>query len=1254
MKRLHKVPPDARKQAAAAVAAAAAASSGGAASEPGGGRPAPPGVARSGSYRPPNSLRGKQRSAPNNTPDRFEREVLGGRLWHKACQAAAGGDISEAIPLSFSSLDEYVATFGPLVLEEAREGLKSDWAEACGGQIWPVEVAGVEEVADGWAYLRLRAQQGHGEMRRACPANSVVVLTEGRPPPRGALEWIQAQVAGGGGAGGRAAKRQRREGSSAPASAQQRGGSAAPSASVDSCGGGEAGQGELEETADSSARPAAGPAAAAAAADEAAPLAAGRVVAGYVRRGKEDELVLSVHPACSAHAHTPDACCWSALELLRRSAATGGGARRRWWLVPGRMLISNQREYDAIHRVKAIERSLLRFLLRPQLLAPIGQYYENPEVRRGLWPEQAAQPAFIHYLRGCYDETQLEAIEMAACHLGAPADLADEGAAKHPLLPFVLIQGPPGTGKTHTVKGMLNVWHLVAYQRYYDGLIAATAPSATPAPRQQAAAPATLNASGSNIVDVVTSSMLSTLGQKVTQTKPRILVCTPSNAACDELLTRVMTDGFADGNGRIYRPNVVRVGSEKGESVNPAVRDRLVGLMVDRYRNMSQGDWQHRFNDLQQRHAHVSRELEALEVSLARASRAAAGAPPPSAAAGAPPELTPAQQQMTELSKRLADRAQQQQRFALELERLQLARDLVWGRREDWRLREAEQSIEASFLFEAEMVFTTLSSTQRKVFAQSAAKAPFHTVLIDEAGQASEVAALQPLVFGAKRVVLVGDPQQLPATILSELAKQVQMERSLFERLQQQGAPVKMLSVQYRMHPAIRQFPSAHFYGGRLRDADSIRDMPPAPFYAHPLMKPYVLFDVAKGQERRREGGGSLSNREEAVLAACLFAELRQFLIDLVKTQPGAVTGPTTVGVITPYREQRKLLRATFEEVCGKGPASEVFIETVDSFQGKQLDVVILSCVRASTSGGLGFVNDIRRLNVAITRAKRALWVLGSRATLRANPEWAALISDAEQRGVVIEDASAEELLPDLPYWRRGQEGAAHNGAAPDGQPPAAAEGLQQGAAAGMAGQSDVHVRPPAQRLPAQQQQQHVQQQQVQQQQPPVPKTQPPPDPQLALQDTGMPAAAAAPKRGLPPPLPIVPGSGAGQTPAQGAPPSGLHPLQRRQLEQQQQQLAGMPPATQQGAAQAQPVQQQQPPAQGLSGALPGVHPFMQQQQQPMRSSAGQPGLPGGTPRASVHPPQVQGPPPQQVQQQRRQQQQPQPPGAYPSLPTRR
>jgi len=87
---------------------------------------------------------------------------------------------------------------------------------------------------------------------------------------------------------------------------------------------------------------------------------------------------------------------------------------------------------------------------------------------------------------------------------------------------------------------------------------------------------------------------------------------------------------------------------------------------------------------------------------------------------------------------------------------------------------------------------------------------------------------------------------------------------------------------------------------------------------------------------------------------------------------------------------------------------AQAMIETVDSFQGKQLDVVILSCVRASGGrGGVGFLADVRRMNVAITRAKAALWVLGAAATLRRSPVWAALLGDAEARGVVVRGASA-------------------------------------------------------------------------------------------------------------------------------------------------------------------------------------------------------------------------------------------------------
>jgi hypothetical protein len=130
---------------------------------------------------------------------------------------------------------------------------------------------------------------------------------------------------------------------------------------------------------------------------------------------------------------------------------------------------------------------------------------------------------------------------------------------------------------------------------------------------------------------------------------------------------------------------------------------------------------------------------------------------------------------------------------------------------------------------------------------------------------------------------------------------------------------------------------------------------------------------------------------------------------------------PVSVAVITPYREQRRLLCRVLKDMSGDDKVLEkVAVETVDSFQGRQVDIVILSCVRAgSGGGGLGFVTDVRRMNVAITRARRALWVLGSATALRAgSKEWAALIEDAEARNVVIR-ADAQKLFPTLEFWTR-------------------------------------------------------------------------------------------------------------------------------------------------------------------------------------------------------------------------------------------
>lgn len=467
--------------------------------------------------------------------------------------------------------------------------------------------------------------------------------------------------------------------------------------------------------------------------------------------------------------------------------------------------------------------------------------------------------------------------------------------------------------------------------------------------------------------------------------KPRILVCTPSNAACDELMARVMKDGFCDGNGKVYKPNIVRIGGDA--AVDPRVKDRFLNSLVLRYSSMSEADWQNSYLECVHKLQNIEREGRIMEASLSKAS---------------------SQSEINAAAHALVDISQSVDRVSKQIEKLQACKSLITGPNDGSFGRQAISEVETLLLAEAEMVFSTLSSTQRKIFKDACSRAPFHTVLIDEAGQASEVATLQPLTAGAKSVVLVGDPQQLPATILSEAGKAVQMERSLFERLQRQGCPVALLSVQYRMHPEIRRFPSQHFYNGKLEDAKELREMPPEPYHNTKFLGPYHVFDVAEGQEKRGKNGGSLSNAAEADLAAGLYGRLMQDLeLHLASTT-------ISVAVITPYREQKALLRKLFEELWGKKTLKNVAIETIDSYQGRQVDVVILSCVRAGSGGGLGFVNDVRRMNVAITRARKSLWILGALATLRANKEWKALIQDAEERKLVVSPACAVKLFPEL------------------------------------------------------------------------------------------------------------------------------------------------------------------------------------------------------------------------------------------------
>jgi len=361
------------------------------------------------------------------------------------------------------------------------------------------------------------------------------------------------------------------------------------------------------------------------------------------------------------------------------------------------------------------------------------------------------------------------------------------------------------------------------------------------------------------------------------------------------------------------------------------------------------------------------------------------------------------------------------------------------------RDRSSLRSLEALVLGECEIVFCTMSAAAEHSVGQ--VLGGFGMVLLDEAAQAGEISSLVPMAHGARLVVLVGDPKQLPATVRSPAARAAGFGRSLFERLQTAGHPALLLQTQYRMHGAIRAFPSARFYDSLLIDSESIsrmmrrspgtQDGPPALFsYRRPSSAPvpaddnsgrgprirpqelryapYAFINVQGGHEQHGDQGHekSLRNKGEAALCAALVLGLHGAARAAVR--PGdAPLGPCKHGarcgwgdlcgrvvMLTPYKAQAdELARALQAATRGLGlPQDGVGIRSVDSYQGREADVVLFSCVRAS-SGSIGFVKDEKRLNVALTRARHALYIIGSESALRAgSPHWRALVDDARSR----------------------------------------------------------------------------------------------------------------------------------------------------------------------------------------------------------------------------------------------------------------
>ncbi len=290
------------------------------------------------------------------------------------------------------------------------------------------------------------------------------------------------------------------------------------------------------------------------------------------------------------------------------------------------------------------------------------------------------------------------------------------------------------------------------------------------------------------------------------------------------------------------------------------------------------------------------------------------------------------------------------------------------------------------------------------------AKMKFRNVLIDESTQSAEPECMIPMVLGCKQVVLVGDHKQLGPVIMNKKAAMAGLNQSLFERLVKMGlAPIR-LNIQYRMHPLLAEFPSNMFYEGSLHNGVTIHDRQRRDVdFPWPVMDTPMMFWSNLGTEEISASGTSYLNRTEA-------ANVEKVVTRFFK---GGVQ-PADIGVITPYEGQRSYIVSTMQNTgtFKKENYKEVEVASVDAFQGREKDYIVLSCVRSNDNQGIGFLSDARRLNVALTRAKYGLVIIGNPKVLAKHELWYHLLVHFKDCKCLVE-GPLNNLQPSLHQFSR-------------------------------------------------------------------------------------------------------------------------------------------------------------------------------------------------------------------------------------------
>lgn len=296
-------------------------------------------------------------------------------------------------------------------------------------------------------------------------------------------------------------------------------------------------------------------------------------------------------------------------------------------------------------------------------------------------------------------------------------------------------------------------------------------------------------------------------------------------------------------------------------------------------------------------------------------------------------------------------------------------------------VEKGEQYIIEDLFSKVQVITATLVGSNH----YSIEKLNYQAVVIDEAGQALEPACWIP-ILKADKLILAGDHCQLPPTIKSHEAAKAGLEKTLFEKcIELQPNSVSLLDTQYRMNEAIMGYSSKVFYENKLLAHESVKN--------HNIFEKDIsveFIDTAGCSFEEKVEGTSSTNSDEANL---LIKYLGNYLNN------NEIQNKHSIAIISPYKKQVDILKDNISQLLNyEQYKSNISVNTIDSFQGQERDIVCISLVRSNTKNEIGFLSDIRRMNVAMTRARKKLIVIGDSATLSSSIFYKVFIEYVEEK----------------------------------------------------------------------------------------------------------------------------------------------------------------------------------------------------------------------------------------------------------------